>query len=81
MKQTLILIFSLLGISFVSFGQDSKQADSLMVKSKSSISKDSNAEKSAPDKLIKGESRSSGIVKPEPAIIYRDEEKMLVKPN
>mgnify|MGYP003394310256 CR=1 FL=1 len=81
MRQTIALLFLLTGISTFSFGQDSKKADSTLVKSKSSELKNSNSKTSSSGTIIEGESKASDIVRPEPVIIYRDEEKTIVKPN
>ena len=73
------LIFIFIGISGISFGQaESRKADSSLVKNKSSVLKSANTEISSSDSQLQGETRSSGVIKPEPVIIYRDEEKVLV---
>jgi len=77
-----ILLFIFCGVSSSSFGQeDSKKADPALIKSNTSEIKNSNAKTSSEEVKSEGETKSSGVVKPEPVIIFRDEEKILVKPK
>ena len=77
-----ILLFIFIWISSVAFSQDdSKKADASLIKEKPQENKSDNTKVSSSELKTDGETKSSGIVKPEPVIISRDEEKILVKPK
>lgn len=83
MNQRIItFLIAFLGFTGLAFAQaESMKADPSLKKDKPQETKSNSLETSKTEVKVNEESRPSGIVKPEPVIIYRDEEKTGVQPK
>lgn len=61
--------------------QEIKKADTLMVNSKKSLTTKTIEKENQTKQSQDGETRSSGVIKTNPEVLYKDEEKVNVKPN